>query len=235
MTSLAFRFLRKYKFYFILGVLIFGIQVFLAYKSLRLPDSFISGNSGESPIDQQKSSNIGVEKKSPYFVNTTSLGFQPPCTLLSKDAISALNRAKTVQCKKLITEVACHIQSNRFYPSVLTSDCPKDNIPATNKTLGCYRDEKDFRLLAGYFMNFKTSNSPKKCITLCLQSGFPLAGVQYGTECFCGTNQPSDDHKISDESCDMKCSGDQNEFCGGFFKMNVYSTGIISKFVFNIK
>lgn len=47
------------------------------------------------------------------------------------------------------------------------------------KSLGCYRDEKNFRLLSGYYANLKTTNSPKHCINMCLQSGFPYAGVQY--------------------------------------------------------
>jgi protein xylosyltransferase len=47
------------------------------------------------------------------------------------------------------------------------------------KSLGCYQDEKTFRLLSGYYANLKTTNSPKHCINMCLQSGFPYAGVQY--------------------------------------------------------
>lgn len=231
MNSLAFRFLRKYKFYFLVGVLIFGIQVFLAYKSLRLPDSFVTANSGERPTPSEQKSSHAAEKKPALSINFTALGFQPSCDITSRDALSALNRARSKDCKKKIANIACQIQSNQFYPKSLSSYCPKENLPASNKTIGCYKDEKDFRLLSGYFTNFKSTNSPKKCITMCLQSGFPFAGVQYGTECFCGANAPSPDLKIPDEKCDMKCSGDPEEFCGGYFTMNVYSTGIISKFL----
>lgn len=231
MSSLAFRFLRKYKFYFLVGILIFGIQVFLAYKSLRLPDSFVSANPGESPTPSEQKPNLAVDKRQTLTINFTALGFQPSCDITSRDALSALNRARTKDCKKHIANIACQIQSNQFYPKALSSYCPKENLPASNKTIGCYKDEKDYRLLSGYFTNFKSSNSPKKCITMCLQSGFPFAGVQYGTECFCGANAPPVDLKIPDEKCDMKCSGDPEELCGGYFAMNVYSTGIISKFL----
>lgn len=176
MNSLAFRFLRKYKFYFLVGVLIFGIQVFLAYKSLRLPDSFVTANSGERPTPSEQKSSQAAEKKPALSVNFTALGFQPSCDITSRDALSALNRARSKDCKKQIANIACQVQSNQFYPKALSSYCPKENLPASNKTIGCYKDEKEFRLLSGYFTNFKSTNSPKKCITMCLQSGFPFAG-----------------------------------------------------------
>lgn len=47
------------------------------------------------------------------------------------------------------------------------------------KLLGCYQDKKSMRLLSGYFTNLEQNNSPENCINLCLQSGFPYAGVEY--------------------------------------------------------
>lgn len=47
------------------------------------------------------------------------------------------------------------------------------------KSLGCFKDEKNLRRLNGYSVTLKTTNSPENCINLCLQSGFPYAGVQY--------------------------------------------------------
>lgn len=228
MNPLAFRFLRKYKLYFTVGILIFGIQVFLAYKSLRLPDSFVSANSGESPTPSEQKFTNADEKKRAQSLSFKDLGFQPPCNISAKEALSALNRARTKDCKKQIANLACHIQSNQFYPKELPSNCPQENLPS-HHNLGCYKDEKDNRLLTGYYTNFKKANSRNKCIAMCLQSGFPFAGVQYGTECFCGVGMPPSDCEIPEKMCDMKCSGNPNEFCGGYFTMNVYSTGINSK------
>lgn len=47
------------------------------------------------------------------------------------------------------------------------------------KSLGCFQDEKNLRTLNGYSVSLKTTNSPELCINLCLQSGFPYAGVEY--------------------------------------------------------
>ncbi|XP_058124998.1 xylosyltransferase oxt [Anopheles ziemanni] len=153
------------------------------------------------------------------------LDFVPPCELTRKETVSAIHRAKSQSCKAKIVDVACKIKEGTFYPDQLPNSCPRGtHLP--NRALGCFRDEKDFRLLSGYFTTFKTANSPEKCIRLCLQSGYPFAGVQYGYECFCGDDEPKVSVKLPDSSCNIKCPGDPKEACGGFFTMNVYETGI---------
>uniref|UniRef100_A0AAG5D7T0 protein xylosyltransferase n=1 Tax=Anopheles atroparvus TaxID=41427 RepID=A0AAG5D7T0_ANOAO len=153
------------------------------------------------------------------------LDFVPPCELTRKETISAVHRAKSQTCKAKIVDVACKIQDGTFYPAQLPNTCPR-GAHSPNRALGCFRDEKDFRLLSGYFTTFKTVNSPEKCIRLCLQSGYPFAGVQYGYECFCGDDEPKVSVKLPDSSCNIKCPGDAKQACGGFFTMNVYETGI---------
>ncbi|XP_053673319.1 xylosyltransferase oxt [Anopheles nili] len=153
------------------------------------------------------------------------LEFVPPCELTRKETISAIHRAKSQSCKAKIVEVACEIQAGKFYPQRLPSYCPRgDHSP--NRALGCFRDQKDFRLLSGYYSTFKTNNSPERCIRLCLQSGYPFAGVQYGYECFCGDEVPKASAKLPDSSCNIKCPGDAKQACGGYFTINVYETGI---------
>lgn len=49
------------------------------------------------------------------------------------------------------------------------------------------------------------------------------------TECFCGNDEPKSSAKLPDPSCNMKCSGDSKESCGGYFTMNVFETGIASE------
>ena len=65
-------------------------------------------------------------------------------------------------------------------------------------------------------------NTPEVCIKACSEGGYKFAGVQYGSQCFCGNTAPAATNKIANEECDMKCSGDSNYMCGGSWKMNVY-------------
>lgn len=113
-----------------------------------------------------------------YQLRLDELEFTPTCDIHTKEAVSAIHRASTQSCKQTIANVACAIQSKTFYADALPNYCPTGNYTA-NRAMGCYKDEKNFRVLSGYYMNFKTLNTPSKCIQLCLQSGFQYAGVQY--------------------------------------------------------
>ncbi|XP_063241407.1 xylosyltransferase oxt [Bacillus rossius redtenbacheri] len=161
-------------------------------------------------------------------LNLEELDFVPVCDIVTKEAVSAIHRAKTQRCKQTIANITCLIQRRLLYPRRLPNSCPSNGFTA-GKSLGCYEDKKTFRLLSGYFANLKTTNSPQHCINLCLQSGFQYAGVQYSTECFCGNEEPPSTSRLPDSSCNMKCPADPKQACGGHYTINIYETGI-SKF-----
>jgi protein xylosyltransferase len=196
--SLALRWIFRYKLFFLIGFLIFGMQLFLIFKSNFLPKySAISLNGKRAlddhifPVDDEdlhsnsnvftKTNDLVIDEKklnrSALFLK--DLDFVPACQISNnREALSALHRAKTMECKKQIADIVCNIQKGMFYPKTLPNYCPNGNFTA-NRPLGCYKDEKTFRILASYYVNFKTTNTPRKCIQLCLQSGFQYAGVQY--------------------------------------------------------
>uniref|UniRef100_A0A1L8E2J2 protein xylosyltransferase n=1 Tax=Nyssomyia neivai TaxID=330878 RepID=A0A1L8E2J2_9DIPT len=251
--GLAGRWLRRYRFFFLLGLLIISLQVFLAYKSLKLPlfGAQSSGDEHYGVTSDKKGSHMGkmsktgghasaivdeedensntyskkdVPKKPPHKIHLDDLLFNPTCSIHSREAISAINRARTQECKQHIANISCAIQAGQMYNTWLPSFCPRGHhLP--NRALGCFQDEKKKRLLTGYYTNFK-GNSPTSCIKMCLQSGFVYAGVQYSTECFCGNDEPPAAAKLPDPSCNMKCPGDAKEACGGYFAVNIYETGI---------
>lgn len=121
----------------------------------------------------KKASNAAVVR-----LRVEELDFVPACEITAKEAVSAVHRARTQRCKQHIANVTCLIQKGLLYPDVLPNRCPNGGLEA-GKSLGCFKDEKNFRLLSGYYGNNKQANSPQFCIRLCLQSGFPYAGVQY--------------------------------------------------------
>ncbi|EDW78740.1 oxt [Drosophila willistoni] len=228
--SMSVRWLRRYRAFFLILLCIIGIQLFLAYKSLDIVGSN-NGSGLEAEAESSDAATASPARPRPVAgtpqprLTAKQLGFEPQCDIQAKEAISALQRAKTKDCRQHIAQIACSIQAGRFYATQLTSSCPAGNHTA-NVSLGCYRDEKDHRLLGGYFSSFKSSNSPSRCVELCLQSGYPYAGVQYGRECFCGFDTPPSASKLPDSSCNIKCLGNAKEICGGFYAMNVYETGI---------
>lgn len=54
------------------------------------------------------------------------------------------------------------------------------------------------------------------CTSYCGNRGFAMAGVEYGTECYCG-NQFSGGASLNliSDQCYMPCGGDSSQICGG--------------------
>lgn len=241
---------RRYKLLVLIGILILAFQVFLAYKSFNIPIYQSSGstNDDKSIYQQQlKQSQVNINNDDEDIINSnvhsqdvairneksstllSELKFKPKCDIYNdKEVVSALQRSKTQECKEHIVDVACQIKSGHLYPAKLANTCPSGNYIA-NRSIGCFKDEKKNRLLSNYYSNFKETNSPKKCIQICLQSGYLFAGVQYSSECFCGNEEPAIDLKLPDSSCNMKCPAEPKSACGGYYTMNIYETGIASK------
>jgi hypothetical protein len=62
------------------------------------------------------------------------------------------------------------------------------------------------------------------CTTECANRGFMYAGTQFGSYCFCG-NQPYGRSGLAPPpGCNVPCSGNANERCGGTWANSVYWT-----------
>ncbi|XP_076034140.1 xylosyltransferase oxt-like [Oratosquilla oratoria] len=151
-------------------------------------------------------------------------GFQPPCSIYSKETISAVNRASTLECKRLITNISCQVTAGTFYPTRLPSYCPS-NGQVRGKYMGCFLDSREERILKGHGAQLRR-NTPLTCADICYQRGYIYAGVQYSRECFCGNEDLPLKKRVKEGECDMPCSGDNNLFCGGFLRIAIFETGL---------
>lgn len=194
--SLAGRWLRRYKLFFFLGLLILCGQLLLAYllpifgntdddgSNAKRPEAttafdFISDPLKRSSIEIQSTLPTPASAQKKFHLRLDELTFRPQCTIDTKEAVSAIHRARSQECKQTIANITCAIQAGTFYPIELPNTCPTAAVAIVQSALGCFRDEKKMRILSGYYTNFKESNSPTKCVQRCLQSGFIYAGVQY--------------------------------------------------------
>ncbi|XP_001949441.1 xylosyltransferase oxt [Acyrthosiphon pisum] len=193
------------------------------------PDKDNSASSNEyfNKALQQRHSNYKTDNY--RVLGIDELGFVPPCDISGRECVSALHRAKTETCKQIIANISCLIKTNPPYPKRLPHQCPTNDVKK-NKIIGCFRDGKEIKLLPGYKTTLIQTNSQDNCVDLCLQSGFAYAGVEYGTECFCGNETPEWGLKLPDTFCDMQCPGNQSQMCGGHYTINVFKTGV-SKFI----
>ncbi|CAM9509059.1 unnamed protein product [Ectocarpus sp. 4 AP-2014] len=97
---------------------------------------------------------------------------------------------------------------------------PSPTTPTTSDPsyLGCFADAEDRVFTES---TASASMTTATCAALC--SDFAYYATQFGEECWCGNNDAYDANGAA--ACDMECSGDASDICGGFFAMSVYSTG----------
>lgn len=90
---------------------------------------------------------------------------------------------------------------------------------------GCAADG-DPRTLADktsiYSAGFGDDLTVEKCADWC--AGFKYFGLEYSTQCFCGNNVAAD--RVPQEgilgNCNMKCKGDDGQYCGGPGALSLY-------------
>ncbi|KAI9791429.1 MAG: hypothetical protein M1833_001534 [Piccolia ochrophora] len=91
---------------------------------------------------------------------------------------------------------------------------------------GCYAEPgTGGRAVKGYSFSDKAGMSVEVCINACSARGFPVAGVEYGRECFCGKTLDPRAEKKPARECNMPCSGAPRELCGGKSRVGVYLKG----------
>ncbi|KAF4423475.1 WSC domain-containing protein [Colletotrichum fructicola] len=102
--------------------------------------------------------------------------------------------------------------------------------PAGWASLGCYNDNIPGRILA-YRTGVAAGDSLMsvlQCTTACKTAGFSYAGVQYSSECYCD-NQILSTAASGQAGCNMLCSGNSTEYCGGGNFINVYKSSAAPK------
>ncbi|PVF98750.1 WSC-domain-containing protein [Serendipita vermifera] len=85
---------------------------------------------------------------------------------------------------------------------------------------GCYTDYGAPRTLPNAF-NVEGGTTIEKCTAICYENSFKYAGVEYGGECYCA-NTIGDTGSAVTDGCNMPCSGDSSQTCGGGNRINIY-------------
>ncbi|KAG4032100.1 hypothetical protein MFRU_007g00140 [Monilinia fructicola] len=106
------------------------------------------------------------------------------------------------------------------------------NVPNYNY-LGCYSEATTGRALSGSQPTPPTGGfTIESCKTSC--SAFQYFGMEYSNECYCGATINSGSVLQASilpsvNGCDMPCSGNASEYCGGGLRLNMYQfNGTIS-------
>ncbi|KAG8852570.1 hypothetical protein FRB91_006355 [Serendipita sp. 411] len=84
----------------------------------------------------------------------------------------------------------------------------------------CYVDSISDRVLPQTMVLHGGGMTVEWCLDACDAAGYAFAGVEYGKECYCGRDSPSD--VANDGRCNMSCEGNAGELCGGPNGVSVY-------------
>ncbi|XP_065225844.1 uncharacterized protein LOC135849377 isoform X2 [Planococcus citri] len=98
--------------------------------------------------------------------------------------------------------------------------------PVVVRYLGCFSDQKVFPTMEGTKVTVEKKLTSSYCIETCRLKGYAFSGVESGTDCYCSHAFPSIHMKVRDEECNIPCSGNRTEYCGGQFKIGVYDNGM---------
>ncbi|PYI31449.1 hypothetical protein BP00DRAFT_474956 [Aspergillus indologenus CBS 114.80] len=88
--------------------------------------------------------------------------------------------------------------------------------------LGCYSDQESPRVLVADSKEDATGMTVEACVSLAKAGAWRYAGVEYSTQCFVG-NTIHDGTAYSDSDCNMPCSGNTAETCGGGNRVQIYA------------
>ncbi|KAJ2980129.1 hypothetical protein NQ176_g2827 [Zarea fungicola] len=90
---------------------------------------------------------------------------------------------------------------------------------------GCWVDGVKGRILGKQLPDDKNLTL-SKCVANCAAAGYTIAGAEYRVQCFCGNSIINGGAKAkADSECNMACTGDTTQSCGGGSRMNIVSKG----------
>ncbi|KAF2135579.1 uncharacterized protein K452DRAFT_313887 [Aplosporella prunicola CBS 121167] len=104
------------------------------------------------------------------------------------------------------------------YKNLLLVDVTNPVIPGYAYQ-GCYNDSASDRVLVGSSTQ-ADSLTVEGCASFCNAAAY--FGVEYGRECYCGSELKASAVKQAEGDCSIMCAGDTAEYCGAADRIGVY-------------
>ncbi|CAC9890647.1 unnamed protein product, partial [Aureobasidium pullulans] len=92
---------------------------------------------------------------------------------------------------------------------------------------GCYTDSGTRTLNTMIYES--SSNTIDMCTAACVNAGYSVAGMEYGTQCWCDNQIGPDAQKVLDLGCSQACAGNSSQTCGQSNRLSLYSNGAPSQ------
>ncbi|KAJ4422260.1 hypothetical protein N0V82_003121 [Gnomoniopsis sp. IMI 355080] len=149
------------------------------------------------------------------------VGFAHPLRLLQRRFL-----AVTAGLAITVKATAAPAAPAHEHSTPLTQAVTPTNPPTTNgfQSVGCYQDNSDRSLRDAQLLSVAGGMTNEQCTGFCQAQGFPIAGTEDGTQCFCGTLL-LDSVGLDESQCNSRCSGDatNSTTCGGPWALSIWT------------
>jgi glucan endo-1,3-alpha-glucosidase len=158
-----------------------------------------------------------------YRYNATSGGSCEPSTPLPSTGSNDTETASPTTTNGVNATATASVtdSTTTTWAATPTSTYPVHDTDTSEwYNLGCAVDSWNRVLSNGGVNDY--SLTIDKCLISCEEGGYAYAGLEYGLECWCGNTIASTVEFSADSECDVPCSGNSSEMCGGGFRLDVY-------------
>lgn len=168
-----------------------------------------------------------IDKCAGLCTNYTFLGLEYGSQCWCSDSIQ--NEAFPVdngQCDMVCAGNAAQICGSDNTLSVFLTPPPPPPRPGNNityKYAGCYREPRDGSRALNESRRAASDMTPESCFNICGTSGWLYAGLEYGEECWCGTQLSKAAALVDSSVCNVNCTGDATKICGGPEALSLYN------------
>ncbi|THX48801.1 WSC-domain-containing protein [Aureobasidium pullulans] len=146
---------------------------------------------------------------------------------LSVSGSDVSSSSSTIVSSPTSSVLSSSISSIVSTTSTSTSASATPTGPVAKQTVGSYVYQGCYTEIGGRALNVKSfsnsSNSLEFCATFC--TGFTFFATEYASECYCGNTLAPASVPATDGRCNMICSADKYEFCGGPNGLSLYKLG----------
>ncbi|PSK50339.1 Kremen protein 1 [Elsinoe australis] len=128
------------------------------------------------------------------------------------------------------------------YPRLQTGDDPlpdpnQNATQSTDKTVyagnmtsaGCWTDNARNQRSLPYQAFDSQTASIESCTAACAAAGYSIAGLEFGSQCFCGNSLGPYAQQTIAAGCTQPCAGNSSQVCGNGNRLSLYSNGTPSQ------
>lgn len=62
----------------------------------------------------------------------------------------------------------------------------------------------------------------ESCTTFCSSKGYAVAGLEYASQCWCGSSLTATATQVAAAECSLLCPGNNKEYCGAASLLDIY-------------